>query len=558
MDKVELRLEHVGVHDNFIELGGDSILNIQIVARAHQVGLHFTPKQIFDHPTIGQLAPVVGTSAKAEAEQGLVTGVVPLTPMQHWFFAQHHSEPQHWNQAMMLEATEELDFSLLEQAAQQLLQHHDALRLRFVQEASGWRQFHAGAEATASLLRVDLSQLAEEEQEVTMQATAMALHASLDLAESNLMRLALFRLGPGRPNRLLMVIHHLAVDAVSWPILLEDLETAYTQLRRGDPMQLPSKTTAFKQWAEALVDYAQSDAVRDELDYWLTSCDADVSRLPIDKATGGDNTQAAARQVSVSLRGEETRVLLQDVPGVYNTRMDDVLLTTLVQTFSHWTGRESFTIDVESHGREEIVDDADVSRTVGWFTTISPVRFDLTGISEAGISEDNRGRTHPGEVLKSMKEQLRAVPNRGMGYGLLRYLHADSKVNEILKSRPQAEVLFNYLGQFDHVLPESSLFRLAGEFIGSREPRNNRSHLLEVNAFVIAGQLRIEWTYSENAHYRETIVQLAADFMDILRSLMAHCLSPEAGGYTPSDFPEADVDQEDLDDIMAEFGESIE
>ena len=543
-----LRLTHVGVHDNFIDLGGDSILNIQIVARANQAGLRLTPGQLFAHPTIAELVSVVGTATGAEAEQGLVTGVVPLTPIQRWFLAQRHPEPQHWNQAVMIEAIEHLDVALLEQAVQQLHRHHDALRLRFVQEDSDWLQTSTAAEVEATVLHVDLTALDETQQEAAIRANTMTLHTSFGLAEGNLLRAALFELGPERPQRLVLVIHHLAVDGVSWPILLEDLETAYTQLRQGNVMQLPAKTMAFKQWAEALVESARSHAVREELEYWLAQSDATSSRLPLDKAATGASLHASARKVSVSLAVEETRALLQDVPGVYNTRMDDVLLTALVQALSQWTGMTSWTIDLEHHGRVGTAVDTDVSRTVGWFTALFPVRLDI----------GNKGWHHAGEVLQTIKEQLRTVPNQGIGYGLLRYLSDDPDVAEQLNACPSAEVLFNYLGQLDRVVPASSPFRLAGELMGSYGPRNPRAHVLEVNAWVSGGQLRLDWTYSDQTHERQTIAQVAVDFVDFLRALIAHCLSPAAGGYTPSDFPEADLSQADLDDIIAEFGEALE
>jgi non-ribosomal peptide synthase protein (TIGR01720 family) len=244
--------------------------------------------------------------------------------------------------------------------------------------------------------------------------------------------------------------------------------------------------------------------------------------------------------VSVSLSIEETQTLLQEVPAIYRTQIEDVLLTALVQAFAQWTGERRLLVSLEGRGREVIFPKVDLSRTVGWFTTLSPVLLDL---EEA---------FHPGAALKVVKEQLRHIPNEGIGYGVLRYLSCDVAIAEKLRTLPQAEVLFNYLGQFEQALSESSLFAPSKEPIGLLySPRGSRSHLLEVNGFVDEDQLHLEWTYSENLHKQVTVERLAKGVVEALRSLIAHCQSPEAGGYTPSDFPLAQLSQEELDKAFA-------
>ena len=537
-----LRLERVGVHDNFFQLGGDSILSIQIIARANQAGLRLTPKQLFQHQTVTELA-TAGTTPKVQVEQGPVTGAVPLTPIQRWFFEQHLPDPHHYNQAVLLEVRQALDPALVERALQQLLLHHDALRLRFVRVASGWQQINAGPDDAGPFSRVDLSALAEAGQEPALEAAAAELQASLNLMEGPLLRGALFDLGPQKPGRLLLVIHHLAIDGVSWRILLEDLWTAYRQLSRGEPIQLAPKTTSFKLWAERLADYAQSGALQRETTYWLSQSWTRSSRLPVDYP-GGRNTVALARTVRVSLSTEETRALLQGVPAAYRTQINDVLLTALVQAFAQWTGARSLLIDLEGHGREVIEEAVDLSRTIGWFTTRFPVLLDLETPSR------------PGEALKSVKEQLRRIPNRGIGYGLLRYLSGDVAIAEGLRALPQPEVSFNYLGQFDQVLPVASPFAWARESSGpARSVQGSRHYPLAVNGCIIEGRLQLDWTSSENLHRGATIERVAQGFMDALRALIADSRSSETGGYTPSDFPEADLSQKELDEVIAELGE---
>lgn len=539
-----LGIERVGIHDNFFELGGDSILSIQIVAKANRAGIQLTPKLLFQHQTIAELAATAGTVEAVLAEQKPVTGAVPLTPVQQWFFEENFAFGHHWNQAVMLEVQQPLEEVLLERAIAQLLMHHDALRLRFARGESGWQQFNAEPGGAVPFEKLDLSNLLTNEQTCAISSKAHEVQASLNLSEGPLARAVLFDLGAQQPSRLLIVIHHLAVDGVSWRILLEDLQNACEQLSRGLAISLPPKTTSFKQWAQRLVEYAQSEALHQEFDYWLAHLQKPISPLPVDFA-GGSNAVAPSRIVSIAIAAEDTNVLLHEVPKVYRTQINDVLLAALAWAFAEWTGERSLLVDLDGHGREDIFPDADVSRTVGWFTSVFPV---LLSIGEAST---------PADGLKAVKEQLRAIPNRGMGYGLLRYL-AGGEISQKLRSLPKAEVSFNYFGQFDRVLPESSLFALSGESVGQPlNPEGNRSYLIEINGFVAGGQLRMDWTYSEEIHRRSTVENLALMFAEALRSIALASQEPEAVGCTPSDFAEfkwSQWTQNDLEDILSVIG----
>ena len=527
-----LRIEQVGIHDNFFELGGDSILSIQAIARANKAGLRLTPKQLFEHQTIAELAAVASTIQITEAQQGLVTGEVHLTPIQHWFFQQNLPQPHHFNQAVLLQVEPGCDLALLQQTIQQLLLHHDALRLRFVQTEFGWKQEIANPDAEFPLTRLDFSALPEVEQIAALEVAVNELQSSLNLSVGPLMRVAYFDFGVDKPSRLLFVIHHLAIDGVSWRILLEDLS-------RGKGIDLPPKTTSFQQWSNCLQEYARSASLQQEQNYWLAESRSLVSRLPVDYPEG-DNTVASADRVAIALNAEQTQALLQEVPKAYNTQINDVLLAALVMAFAQWTGDRSLLVELESHGREQIFDNLDLSRTVGWFTSVFPII----------LNQDST----PGETLKAVKEQLRGVPNRGIGYGILRYL-GDDKIAEELKNLPQAEVIFNYLGQFDQTLSESSLFSFARESTGnSRSLEGTRSHLFEIDGLVNGGQLSLSWTYSKNLYQKATVEYLAQSYLEVLRELIVHCQSPDAGGYTPSDFPDVDLNQEELENVLAEIG----
>ncbi|MEH1954356.1 amino acid adenylation domain-containing protein [Nostoc sp.] len=532
-----LRVKQIGIHDNFFELGGDSILSIQIISRAKVVGIELTIKQLFANQTIAQLATVAGTTKALAIEQGLVTGTLPLTPIQHWFFEQELPEKHHFNQSFLLTVPSDLDLEILEQVWLQLLKHHDALRLRFTQTYTVWQQIHAAPPDNITIPRFDLSKLPETEIETVIETTANELQASLNVSE-NLVQIAFFWLGIDKKARLIIIIHHLVVDGVSWRILLEDLQTAYQQLSQGKTIQLPAKTTSFKDWARQLTEYAQSEVLKSELDYWLSASYDAVDSIPVDYAQG-INTTASARTVSVSLNETETLSLLQDVPKAYKTQINDILLTALVLVLSGWTNSESVLFNLEGHGREEIIDGVDLSRTVGWFTTIFPVVVELEIIDDLGTA------------LKSVKEQLRIIPNKGIGYGLLRYLNIDSEISAQLEKIPQAEISFNYLGQFAQVVNTSSLMQIANEPSGnSQSLQGQRHYLLDINAIIINEKLQIDWTYSSNIHQHETIENVAQEFVETLQELIAHCLSTENAGYTPTDFPLIQLNQLEIDQIL--------
>ncbi len=539
-----LGIEQIGVDDNFFQLGGDSVISIQVIARSHQAGLNLTPRQVFEYPTISELASVAGLGPIVKAEQGLVTGPVTLTAIQSWFFQQEFAGLQHFNQSALFEVRQALDSELLSKVVAELQAHHDGLRLRFVRDESGWKQINAGLDEIVPFSFKDLSALPETDQRQEIEASAAELQKSLDLSQGPLMRLALCHLGDYQPGRLLIVIHHLVVDGLSWRTLLEDLQTAYQQLSRGERVVLPPKTTSFQHWALRLKELAQSEAMRQELTYWVERLPPQVRPLPVD-FPNGDNTFSSVGVVSAALSAEETLALLQEVPQIYHTQISDVLLTALAQAFTNWTAARSLFVDLETHGREPLFDDVDVSRTVGWFTSMFPVLLDL-------------GDTDlPGEELKRVKEQLRGIPNHGIGYGLLRYLTEDDEIASKLAAMPQPEVSFLYMGQFDQVVSENSVFGPADESDGpSRCPQARRTHLLEITGRVAGGCLQMEWRYSWSIHSHTTIEGLADNFLEALRSLISHCRSPGTVGYSPSDFAEFGWTQEDLDNILMRINNS--
>ena len=528
-----LRIEKVSINDNFFGLGGDSILGIQVIAKANQVGLNITPKQLFERQTIAKLATVVNALPAFVAEQGIVTGEVPLTPIQHWFFQQNLSEAHHWNQSVLLEVSPRINLTLLEETLSHLLQHHDGLRLQFVENEGKWQQFSEEPKKEIPFVRVGVIDNSEFED------LATKVQASLSLSQE-LIKVALFEFSGNQSNRLLLAIHHLVVDGISWRILLADFQTIYQQLSQDSEIKLPAKTTSFKQWSEKLVDYAKSEELKLELNYWIKELSQPVTHLQKDYPER-DNTIALSQTVSIGLTIEETQALLKEVPAVYQTQINDVLLTALVLAWQQQTGNLSLLVDLESHGREDIFSDVNLSRTIGWFTSIFPVGLNLQGDVEVG------------DALKTVKEKLRAIPNSGIGYGLLRYLGDEESVSQ-LQNCPKSDIRFNYLGQFDGNLQPSSLFKLASESTGvDRSLKGNRFYLLDINSSVVEEKLQLNWTYSSAIYHQNTIEKLAKCYVEKLREIIQHCQSPEAGGYTPSDFPNAGLDSEELDLLMSQL-----
>jgi amino acid adenylation domain-containing protein/non-ribosomal peptide synthase protein (TIGR01720 family) len=534
-----LRVERLGVHDDFFELGGDSILSIQIVSRAHRAGLRVTPRQIFEHPTVAALAAAVragageaGVAATAPERTPEPAGPVPLTPIQRWFFEQGLAEPHHWNQALLLAAARPLDPGRLEAAARRLEARHDALRLRFRPHGSGWEQRVEVPGGPGLFTCLDLSGLPLARWREALETAAARLQASLDLDTGPVARFALFRLGGGEPERLLALAHHLVVDGVSWTVLLGDLE---------EGGQAPPATTPFAAWARGLEALGASGALGAEAPLWL-GAPARVPALPLDGPGGPEaDTGAGLRTLSAELGEDETRAFLRDASRTLHARADEVLLAALALAFRRWTGAGPLLVDLEGHGREEeLVPGADLSRTVGWFTAVVPVWLDAGG-------------GDPAMALGEAKERLRALPRRGIGHGLLRYL-GDPRTAARLAGQPRAEVSFNYLGQVDRALPSGGSFLPAAESPGPMlSPRGRRAYRFEINALVTGGRLRVDWSYGGALYRPETVAALAAGFLAGLRELLVDV--GEAGdagaALVPSDFPLAGLDAGTLGRLAA-------
>jgi amino acid adenylation domain-containing protein/non-ribosomal peptide synthase protein (TIGR01720 family) len=533
-----LGVKPVGIHDDFVESGGDSILSIQVVSRANQAGYTLMPKQLFEYRTIAELAQVAETNRHpTEAEQGVVTGDVPLTPIQRWFFEQKHPNPHHWNQSMRLNLRKRLDVTSLRSAFQAVHAHHDALRMRYgLSPKQAWTQRNEGVgepPPLAIVQRKDSSQAAWERQ---MEETVKATQASLDLNAGPLTKMVYFDEGEGNGGRLFWAIHHLVVDGVSWRILLDDLQLAYQQATTGQPVRLPPKSTSYRAWAEKLQTYARSGVSTATRAYWKRQAETPVTAFPFD-GEGEVVTEATTAQVRVGLDEAKTRALLQAVPTAYRTKIDEVLLSALARAVKQWTGQSAFSVHLEGHGREAIIEGVDLTRTVGWFTSIYPVHLNLAGTTTAV------------EALKAVKEAVRQIPQKGVDYGILRY--GNPEIGAHLRSQPAPWISFNYLGQLDAGTSADSLFIEAQWAPHDYDPTAKRAHPIDVVGMVADKKLQLTFSYSHQQVSAGIIQGMAEAMLDQLNALIP--LVSRESAYTTSDFPDADLTDAALHQVLSKL-----
>jgi amino acid adenylation domain-containing protein/non-ribosomal peptide synthase protein (TIGR01720 family) len=504
-----LSVERVGINDNFFELGGDSILSIQIIALARRQGIRLTPKQLFENQTIQELCAVAAVEADAQAVQENLAGDFGLTPVQSWFFEQNLEEPHYYNQAFLFDVSFSLNFDCLAGAIRAVDSHHDALRLRFSNRNGLWRQSYSPGDRAPALELVNLRDVAILSQAEAIRAASVKAQSTLNIEDGPLWRAVYFELGKNRPSKLLIAVHHLAVDGVSWRPLLEDLESAYKQISDGRQPQLPAKTASFKKWQGELLEYAAARKLQAELPHWS------FAEASIGRDSGSDEDSLAnldagcegdAHSLVKSLSAAETLTLLQKIPGFYRCQSNDVLLAALVLAWRQWCGKSAVHLALEGHGRESLLNELDVSRTVGWFTSIYPVRLEIAAPA------DRAG------AVASIRNQLEAVPGKGVGYGVLRYLSGDLSLSRL----PAPQIIFNYLGQFERTLNDSTLFRLAEEDPGAwHSPAQRRRFAVEVTCVVVHQQMQLRWTVPASS--REAFASLFQGFVRHLEGLIEDC-----------------------------------
>lgn len=488
-----LELQRVGIHDNFFDLGGDSIAAIRVTAGARRRGLSLAPTQLFDHQTVAELAAVVAGGAAARSEQGAVEGRVGLTPIQSWFLSKPENRPDSWYHSVELELPDGADRDRLSRALTRLASHHDALRITFHHEGSDWVQHNRKDLDGLPLHELEFTAADEMHQRLEGLAPPEELRLDEDLVGGYLVRL------PDR-RRLILFAHHLVVDGMSWLTLIEDLD----RLLRDPEAGLPRKTTSFQTWAQRLSQFNAED----ELRYWRGQRSG--TEFPRDLAGQSFGTEESAAGVINRLSSETTHELLQRAPQRFNCGVRELLLTALMMAFKNWKSVTECLVAVEGNGRDPILSEVDLSRTVGWFTALYPVRLRLRS-------------GEPTEAFHQVRKQLKSVPRGGIGYGVLRYLNGH---DELADDPP---VLFNYMGRLGQLRVKGGGLEATRALRLTRDLKAPRSFLLEVNALVVEDCLETTFGYSRECHQRSSIEGLALEFEKAVSALLS------AGGST--EFP---------------------
>ncbi len=518
----------IGVNDNFFYFGGDSIKSIQIISRLNHAGYKLEMKDIFQYPVLAKLALQV-RKVQHTPSQAIVTGVIPLTPIQHAFFDGSPTDHHHFNQAVMLYSATGLAAKTIKTVFEKIQEHHDALRITFKieynKETTSWdiQQENHGLDYPIDLKEYDLTHLEANSNELSKEFKEKinALQEEINLEKGPLLKLGLFHLSDG--DRLLIVIHHLVIDGLSWRILFEDIQTLYTQITSDQPPRLPAKTDSFKHWSEQLHAFASHKTFLKEKTYWAQLNSQAVLPIKKDFDVAG-NAVRDTQSLSFYLEEAETTLLLNKVNQCYNTEINDILLTALGVAIKKTLGQDHVLIALEGHGRENISGDIDISRTVGWFTAVYPVLMDV-------LYTDDIGRQ-----IKEVKETLRKIPNKGIGYGIFKYLtpHATP---EPIEFNLNPQLIFNYLGQFDADVTQMSLFQMAKESMGDlRGLNNHREYELEINGMTVKNRLSMTISYNKTHFKPDTITALSHHFKSELQNIIVFCSTQAYVERTPSDF----------------------
>lgn len=537
--------DNLTVTDNFFELGGDSIKAVQIAMRLFDRGISIPVKDILTYYTIEQIGLHASISAAVnEYEQGIAAGKKGLTPIESWFFSQGFKNPGYYNQSILLRFNKKINSGMLEAAFSAIITHHDGLRMNYDREKKllFYNQQHLPIQFNIEEHPIS-SENAGSARTASLETICLRVKSHFDLSDSLLIKAAIIREGDG-PDMLFITAHHLVIDGISWRILLEDLYSAYTALQNGELISLPAKTAALTDWDKKLTEYAVSGDPGIRSKYWNETANTSF-RVPLDFETNDWRT-LHVQTIVETIPDELTGFLLKDAHKAYKTDIPVLLNTALTLTLKQWIEQEEFVIEQENHGRH--LDGIDTNRTIGWFTAMYPVKLRL--------------KDEPiGKQIKAIKEQLRGVPDHGLGYGIYKYfkingedVSAASKEGVPAGSQetlpvPITEIRFNYLGQFDKEL-NNDLFEYSDRSTGNDiDPENNMTARMELNAMVIAGELQLGLRYNQQAHKRSTIKWFLKSFTDNLELIARHIKNEDKLHFTPSDFS-LDLDQEELDSLF--------
>jgi len=511
-----LNLEKVSIDDDFFEIGGDSIKTILICGRLLKRQLSINVNDFFANPTIRRMANHVKKSERS-IYQGLVTGNVELTPIQTWFFERRFEAKHHFNHVGMWYSKDKLDEEIVKKTFTKIVEHHDALRMVFEIDKKSKRviQRNRGL-AEGELFHLEIFDFGDKEDFMKeMEKETKRISQEIHLNTGPLVKLGLFKTANG--DYLMSVIHHTVVDGVSWRILAEDFETGYKQGEKGEEIKFQDKTDSFRDWAFKLKEYADGPKALDEIPYWKTIEESGIVRLPKDHEAGKDIRKYKNQDVIVmNLNNEETGRLLKEVNWVYNTEINDILLAALGMAVYQWTGYGKVLINLEGHGREKIIEDIDISRTVGWFTSQYPLLLDMGKIPGNGAPQEEMM-----DRIKHIKETLRRVPNKGIGYGILKYLTSpEKKQNVAFKLQP--EISFNYHGKLEGARGDSTN-TFEWSISDSISPGFDLDCDINIIGVVEDEGLKLGFGFNKYVFERKSIEKFVKYYKSNLMNIIRHC-----------------------------------
>ena len=555
-----LRTKDVRVTDNFFGLGGDSIVSIQLVRRARAAGLTIAPRDVFQYQTVEGLAAAAGVQRPPRIERGEAEGTTLLTPIM-CELKERHGTIQRFSQSVLIQVPQDLTQSELAGAITGVIEHHDALRLALRRSDAGTWTLEIlpprdVLRCSEPIVRVKVAEVDATTRPRIMTEAARAAEARLDPDAGVMVQAVWFDRGTQAAGSLLLIIHHLVVDGVSWRLIVSDLKRAHQDIRAGRRPDLGPKGTSFRQWAGKLWDEAHSHECVMELNYWN-----DVLRHPPRVAAGTLSreldTHGTAQHLIRKLSSNTTKMLIVDVPNTCKCTIKEVLLTGLTSALAKWrrnqpvaTLQTAVLIDVEGHGREEIFDDVDLSRTVGWFTCWSPARLDIGGLD---VTDTETGWNEILRALRTIKEQLASVPLHGLRYGMLRYLNEET--GRQLEPLGIPQVGFNYLGRYQTGGSETwSLAEEPWTFGSAVDADLPLAHGITVNAVTVdtpAGpQLRADWSWASTLFTKEDIQALSGGWFEALKALAEHTSDASPNRLSTDDIEFVELTQAELDRIQ--------
>uniref|UniRef100_UPI002625A9AF non-ribosomal peptide synthetase n=1 Tax=uncultured Kordia sp. TaxID=507699 RepID=UPI002625A9AF len=539
-----LNIPKIGIDDNFFELGGDSIITIQLVSRAKREGYKFSPKDVFEYQTIRKLSDNLQKESThtISTEQGILEGEFEMLPIQRLFFEDAYPENTHYNQSLLLNVEKTVSYNDLETIVNALIERHDTFRLAFEKTGNTWQQRYTKKVGVIQHENISETTTAKLSSKIT--EICESYQSSLTLGTAEIAKFVFIQTPASEDkNRLFIVAHHLTIDGVSWRIILDDINESLEQISNNKPIQLGKKGSSYRQFSQALANYAKSNQIAAQQYYWETIA-TNVTPLPIDHKNES-SVVSDIESYRISLDEKTTQILLKEVHQTYTTEMNDILLSALLGSITNHFLVDKITIGIEGHGREDLFNQLDISGTVGWFTNVYPLVLNASEVNSVS------------DLIKSTKEQIREVPEKGIGYGILRYMSDDEVLQKSL-ANISWDIEFNYLGQLDNALTSNNWLSAASEHPGENLHKNTpHKTRLDVNSFIADGELQLSFGYSKRNYSAETIETIANAYITKLKAIIEHCVAENKTIKTPSDYElQGKVSYQELDAFFAKAGDA--